>query len=355
MNYCLKLGFRRCFALALALGGMAVSPCQAQTDEIEEASRTPMMHEIIVSREVKLRCPISADSERKPTEIVLDGVDIIVVKIRGREVRLEVDPGITGPLVLNPETVERLRLFGELDLVYDFGAVRVSAATSYYPVDFGCEGKQRRQIAWIGMPASSQADGVIGVHDLPYDRVTFNLGEPGPTDRVEQFELKRKDSRRFTRLGTEIDVGGRDMFAIFSLGLGPNLVSAPTADFIATHQEGAFVAESDRVVRIDFDLPRPTREMRIAYPIEVAGLALKNFAVRIEDFGSPDRVGEMEEDDPRFTPGHIVVSRRKGRGRPDMVTRIGRDQLSSCSRLTFDLENEMGYLACSVRNDNNDR
>lgn len=355
MDCCLKLGFHRDFALALALGSMAVSPCRAQSDEIEEASRTPMMPEIVVSREVKPTCPTSADREQKPTEIVLDGVDIIVVKIRGREVRLEVDPGMTGPLVLNPETVERIGLFGELDLVYDFGAFEVSAATSYYPVDFGCEGKQRKRIAWTAIPASSQADGVIGVYDLPYDRVTFNLGEPGPTDRVEQFELKWKVSRGYPRLGTEIDVGGRDMFAIFSLGLGPNLVSAPTANFIATHQEGAFVAESDRVVRINFDLPRPTREMRIAYPIEVAGLALTNFAVRIEDFGRPDKVGEMEEDDPRFTPGHIVVSRRKGRGRPDMVTRIGRDQLSPCSRLTFDLENEMGYLACSVRDDENER
>ena len=68
--------------------------------------------------------------------------------------------------------------------------------------------------------------------------------------------------------------------------------------------------------------------------------------MRVEDYGEPSRVGEIGENDPRFEKGRILVSRRKGRGRPDLLTRIGRDQMGHCSRITYDLEQNEIRLSC---------
>jgi hypothetical protein len=97
-----------------------------------------------------------------------------------------------------------------------------------------------------------------------------------------------------------------------------------------------------------FAVERPTRVMRIARPIELGELLVDRFAVRIEDYGEPDRVGDIAADDPRFEKGRIIVSRRKGRGRPDLLTRIGSDQIAHCSALTYDLKAGEIRLSCAA-------
>lgn len=343
-----QIGLTLCASLGV------FSQAYAQSDESGADAATALdeapSDAIIVTGQRERGCPPSSKASEEPTEIVLDGMDIVEVKIRGRPVRLEVNPGMTGPVILNPDIVERFRLLGERDLTWDFGAFLLPAATIKTRVDFGCPGKKSRRLAWSGLVASKRADGVIGPHDLPYDRVTFKLSEPTGQERVEQFKLKRVGGRRYARLGTEIELDGEKMFALFSLDVGPNVVSARTANFLATRYDGGFVADSDSQILMIFDLPRPTREMRLSYPLEIAGLEIERFAVRVEDHGRPDNVGEVEEDDPRFEEGRIVVNDRKRRGRSDVVTRIGRDQYAHCSRLTYDLTNKVGYLACPVGN-----
>lgn len=126
-----------------------------------------------------------------------------------------------------------------------------------------------------------------------------------------------------------------------------NLITAPTANFIATHREGGFEPDSDGIAMMDFAVERPTRMMRIAYPIELGELLVDRFAVRIEDYGDPKRVGEIGENDPRFERGQILISRRKGTGKPDLLTRIGRDQIAHCSRLTYDFLKAEIELSCA--------
>jgi hypothetical protein len=87
--------------------------------------------------------------------------------------------------------------------------------------------------------------------------------------------------------------------------------------------------------------------MRIAQAIDLGDLVIDQFAVRVEDYGDPSRVGEVGENDPRFEKGQILVSRRKGRGKPDLLTRIGRDQIAHCSQLTYDLERQEIRLSCA--------
>jgi len=138
---------------------------------------------------------------------------------------------------------------------------------------------------------------------------------------------------------------------IFAPQRAENLITAPTANFIATHHEGGFEPDSDGVAVMNFAVERPTRMMRLARPIELGDLLVERFAVRVEDYGDPKQVGEIGEDDPRFEKGQILVSRRKGRGRPDLLTRLGREQIAHCSKLTYDFQLQEIRLSCAAQSE----
>lgn len=280
-----------------------------------------------------------------PEELVLEGDNIITVMVNGTPLRLEVNADSFGPPVINSDVAAQLQLVAETRRGWRFGNVVVDGMSAVQLVDFG-GGPVAKTISWAERFASRKADGMIGVHDLPYARVTFRLAPPTEGETVQRFPMKRSGSEGEARLGTEVVVGQKKLMMIFALQRAENLITAPTANFIATHQEGGFEPGSDGTAIMNFAVERPTRTMRIAEPIMLGDLVVDRFAVRVEDYGDPKRVGEIGANDPRFDKSQILVSRRKGRGRPDLLTRIGRDQIGHCSRITYDLaENEI-RLSC---------
>ena len=285
-----------------------------------------------------------------PAELVLEGDNIITLWINGEPVRMEVSADNFGAPIINSAVAERLGLLPQQRRGWRFGPVVVEGVSAVQAVDFGA-GPAPLLVSWAERFASRKADGVIGVHHLPYDRVTFALGPPADGEVTQRFVLKRSGRQGDARLGTEVTVGKKRMMMIFANQRAENLVTAPTANFIATHQEGGFVPASDGIALMNFAVERPTRVMRLADPIMLGDLAVASFAVRIEDYGEPSRVGEIGEDDPRFVPGNIVVSRRKGKGKPDLLTRIGRDQIAHCSALTYDLAAGEIRLTCSAKDE----
>jgi len=86
--------------------------------------------------------------------------------------------------------------------------------------------------------------------------------------------------------------------------------------------------------------------MRTAYPVELGRLNINRFAVRFADYGTSKRVEEIAEDDPRFRNGQILVTRRKRRGKPDLLTCVGREAVDHCARITYDLEAKAIRLSC---------
>ncbi len=282
-----------------------------------------------------------------PDELVLRGDNIINVWVNGERLRLEVSAEAFGPPKINPEVAARLMLVETSGRGWRFGPVVVSGSATTTTADFGA-GAAPLTVSWSDRPASVKADGVIGVHHLPYKRVTFALRARQADETVQSFPLKRTGGDRNTRLGTEVTVGKKRLMMIFVPERPENLITAPTANFIATHQEGGFAPGTDGIAAMDFGVERPTRMMRIAVPIELGSLAVTRFAVRIEDYGEPSRVGEIAEDDPRFDPNHILVSRRKGRGKPDLLTRIGSDQIAHCSSITYDFAESAIRLSCGA-------
>jgi hypothetical protein len=280
-----------------------------------------------------------------PDELVLEGDNTITVTLNGQPLRLEVSADSFGPPVINSKVAAQLQLIAETRRGWRFGPVVVEGLAARQALDFG-GGPVPMPISWAERFASHTADGVTGVHNLPYARVTFILAPPSEGETVQRFPLKRASDSGDTRIGTEIVVGKKKLMMIFAPQRAENLVTAPTANFIATHQEGGFEPDSDGIAVMNFGIERPTRMMRIAEPIALGDFALERFAVRVEDYGEPRRVGEIGENDPRFDKGQILVSRRKGRGSPDLLTRIGRDQIAHCSRITYDLAQSEIRLSC---------
>lgn len=281
-----------------------------------------------------------------PEELVLEGDNIVSVLVNGQPLRLEVTAEAFGPPVINPEAAARLMLVQTSGRGWRYGPVVVMGSATSATADFGA-GPVPLTVAWADRPASARADGVIGVHHLPYRRVTFLYRPPQAGETEERFPLARAGGRSNTRLGTEVRVGKRRLMMIFVPERAANLVTAPTANFIATHRDGGFETGGAGVAVMDFDVERPTRTMRIAQPVMLGTLAIDRFAVRVEDYGAPSRVGEIAEDDPRFDKDNILVSRRKGRGKPDLLTRIGSDQIAHCSSLTYDLAAGEIRLSCA--------
>lgn len=283
-----------------------------------------------------------------PDELVLRGDNIVNVTVAGVPLGFEVSAEAFGPAVVNPDVAARLMLAPERARGWRFGPVVVEGQSAQVSADFGA-GPVPLTLSWAGRPASARADGVIGVHHLPFARVTFALRAAAPGETVQRLPLARSGGRSNTRIGTEVAVGKKRLMMIFVTERGENLITAPTANFIATHRNGGFEPGSDGVAVMDFGVERPTRTMRIADPIMLGDIAVSRFAVRVEDYGTPARVGEIAENDPRFEKGHIVVSRRKGRGRPDLLTRIGMGQIAHCSALTYDFAAAEIRLSCAAQ------
>ena len=295
--------------------------------------------------------PVRAQAET-PRELVLPvGDNVIEVLLNGAPVRLEVTAEAFGPAVVNPALAERLALVADQRRGWRFGPVTVEGRSGRQEVDFG-HARREVTVAWADAPVSSRADGMIGIHHLPYERVTLLLGEPRAGEQVERLPLRRAGGGLFgnARIGTPVAAGRRELLAIFVPEFTPhNLVTAPTATFLATHFEGGFTPEPPGAVNMRFGVTRPIRPMRIARPLAIGSLAIDHFAVRYEDYGSTERVGEVAENDPRFEKGSILVSRRRQEGRPDLLTRIGSEELAHCSRLTYDLAARVIELACLPR------
>lgn len=280
-----------------------------------------------------------------PAELVLEGDNLVTLTLNGERIRLEVTAEAFGPPIINPDVAERLWLMRDYRRGWRFGPVLVEGEVASVAADFGA-GPVMLPVTWADRAVSDKADGVIGLHYLPHDRVTFVLRLPREGESLLHFPMKRAGGNN-ARIGTEVPVGKKKLMMIFVPERAENLITAPTANFIATHQEGGFERGSDGLALMHFAVERPTRMMRIARPIELGELLVDRFAVRIEDYGEPDRVGDITADDPRFEKGRIIVSRRKGRGRPDLLTRIGSDQIAHCSALTYDLKGSEIRLSCA--------
>jgi hypothetical protein len=291
---------------------------------------------------------VVADRPTSPDELVLPPDHIIRVVINGTPLRMLVTADASGPAAIDPRIVMRLGWRGTFQTMWDYGDGDVLRSVGVQRIaEFG-DRSAALPVMWsVGLP-TRLADGLIGIHHLPYKRIVMPLAPPVGEQTVQRFPLRRWGSQGALRVGTEIDTGERRLKAIFATDADQNIVTAPTANYLATRFNGGFLPGSEGQVRMRFGVMRRTRTMRLAQPLQLGDLLIDRFAVRLGDYGKARNVGEAGENDPRFDPNEIVVSERKKSGRMDALTRIGRNQIAHCSQLTYDFEMKEIRLACGA-------
>lgn len=303
---------------------------------------------IALSCSLALAGPAGAQKTPHSDELVLAGDFVITVSINGTPVRLQVRAEMTDVVVINPDVAERLKLKsdGGPGLTANRNSwVKVSRPQN---VNFGA-GPVPISLWWLDTPITDKADGVIGIPKIPYWQVTFALNEPEENETIDRFPLMRLNHWGRFRIGTATKVRHFQMMLAFAPSSAEGLITGASANFLATHFEGGFVQDSGEIFEPYSGNRIPIRRMRLAIPLMLGELPLDEFRVRMEGSGEPDKVGEIQDNDSRFEQGQILVSRRKGRGRPDFRSTIGRDQIAHCSRLTYDLAQQEIRLSCSER------
>ncbi len=145
-----KLSLPMALALSAILCGFP--PAHAQSDDARsdpaQAAGEPPANSIIVTGKRKKSCPPSSKASDEPSELIVNGMDIIEVEMHGPTVRLEVDPRKDELVLLNMDTVKRLRLRGSRDMDYNLGAFIRLMVTTIAKVNFGCHGSKVRRIGW---------------------------------------------------------------------------------------------------------------------------------------------------------------------------------------------------------------
>jgi hypothetical protein len=297
---------------------------------------------------------------------------VVPVEVNGHVLRLRVDPGANGVIVLNPEAAERVglreaSLGRELARALGIGMparggddasgrtidqVPVNAAPSSRVAAAQAEvsplvqlgpllargrfgmarlraggSESAKVFAWFESRAVEDADGVISPAELPYATVTFRLSEPRRGERSFTF------NGRYTPLaGFVVPLAVRDYVVNVKLSVSePNsIATAAAAAVIAQSHDGAWSGEVRRH-HIALGVMRPVRPLALGRAVPIAAMRVRSFLARFRDNGGDVRLPA----DVATDPDEIVVT-GPGAAQPvRFLLVLGRDQLASCSSIVW--------------------
>lgn len=263
---------------------------------------------------------------------------VIDAQVNGRPVRLRVDPGAAGYIIMNPSAVQRVGLRASLTRAQTFiGPVRLRGSSKAAAVTIAGVTSQRRLI-WMDREIYSGADGIISPADLPYDRVTMLLAEPRSGEQALQLPMQFEPS---SGLFHKFKLGAQEIVLSLSANKPESMATAAAGALIAQLHGGAWAGEA-REQPVSFGVPRPVRPLALQQPLPIAGLRLARFLVRTQDH----RGGAQLPPDAVADPDEIVVTATRGRQRPRYVLTLGRDWLSPCSSISWNNRTRIMTLHC---------
>ena len=253
----------------------------------------------------------------------------IPVEIRRQTISLRVDPETSGYPIFNPAAAARLgfrgSLFGARATV---GPVRLSGEQN--GAKFRIAGIERgHRFAFFDRDIVEGADGIISPHLLPYDNVVFRLRPERAGEATTTLPMVFETPGG---LHYPLAVGDRTILVEFSLLQPLSLATASAGALLSGGHGGEWSGEA-RAARIKFGVDRPVRPMRLARPLDLAGLGLSALHVRTGDHRGnfqlpPDAAASQD-------PDEIVVTGNVARGRARLYMTVGLDRLSACSSLTY--------------------
>lgn len=269
---------------------------------------------------------------------------IVEVQVRGRPIRLKVDPGAPFFVLLNDKVAKELRLVGTKAATLAVGPLRLKGSTRSEKFTIGGVTKSK-PVMWVKGQSIAEADGVINPANLPGDRITLRLREPRPSD--QQIRLPMRFDRQ-RGLYYEFNYGGQLILTRFTLRDELTTATGAAASVIAKRRSGIWEGNPfTHAVR--FGVSRPVRRMVLGQTLSVNGFPLKDFAVRIQDdrgsYLLPEKALPYEDDED----GIIVTGKNKrSYGAPHFWLMIGSGDLSRCSSISYDGRAKQMLLSCST-------
>lgn len=285
----------------------------------------------------------------KPAEAELADIAVrigetVQMTINDQPVRVRMAPDAISVATLNADAAERLALKPSMiGYIYVIGPQKIGFRTDNVRYGQG-EVSFRSRTAFSARQVVAGADGVAGPETFPTARTIFILRDPQPGDRAITFPLDREMGRSQTSV--RLDVGGRPVYAAFSLDRAESLVTATGGRWIADANGGRFDGDP-REVPILYGVSRPVRSLTVERPLMLGELEIRNLAVRVADMGSARGIAEGPATDQ--DPNEIVVSADAKRKVPNQRLYIGMDTIGHCASITYDFAAATVTLMCPVR------
>lgn len=290
-----------------------------------------------------LCAPAMADARRAKAPsgtLTLDmDAPFVTAEIGGQTLRLRVAPEQKRLVELNRAAADRLDLPFEKGAEAEVGRVTVPAITA--GAKLRIDGREiMAQIVSHDRDCCADADGEIAMSLLPYATILM-IRTGAPAGLPERHFLIEDSLERGPE--TRLTIGGKELFAAFSLTRSPSVATWSAAVILAGAYGGKLQAGPTAMLASAFGVERPVRTLRFDRIANVAGFGFDSLPVRIADFG-----GHYDfAPDADAMPTDIVV---KGRSSPQEawpLVLIGRDRLDRCSELRFDNLAKTLTLACA--------
>ena len=271
---------------------------------------------------------------------------IVDAQVRGRPIRLKVDPGAPFFVLLNDKVAKELRLVGTKAATLAVGPLRLKGSTRSEKLTISGVTKSR-PVMWVKGKSVAEADGVINPANLPGGRITLSLRAPGPGE--QQIRLPMRFDRQ-RGLYYEFDYGGQLILTRFTLGDELTTATGAAASVIAKRKNGLWEG-GPFVHPVRFGVSRPVRRMVLGQTLSINGFPIRDFAVRIQDdrgqYLLPEKA--LPTADEEDEDGIVVTSKQKRNyGAPHFWLMIGRGALSRCSSISYDNNARQMLLNCST-------
>lgn len=263
----------------------------------------------------------------------------IPMEVNGQVLRIRVDPGAPGYLVLNPAAVARLGLKPSLiGSRTSVGPIVLHGHTKSVKLRVDGATLQPRAV-WIDRNVVEDADGVISPQELPFDTVSFRLR---PQQRGEHTTALMMSYSNSAGINLEHPAGDKRLELRFTTIDRHSMATASAAAQLAAEYGSQWTGDS-RPEPVRFGIVRPIRPMMLNRPLDLSGFKIRDFLVRIGDnrgdYSLPTEDGDPDE--------IVVTGKTKGKQPARLSLMVGQDTLSRCSSLSYGKGARVLTLQCT--------
>lgn len=269
-----------------------------------------------------------APTPSRAQDLVLDARSgpFVDAWINGVRLRLKVELDHAGAVTLNPAAAARTGLGrGQGKWVDIIGPVRLSGRFARAPLVV--QGREvSAKIHWQERNVTSEADGTVTPHLLPFDTVTLIRRQESGSERELVFGARMDENHG---IHFPLRIGKRRVAVRFSF-FRPRSFALAAAAAVIAENHGGVLEEGRSFESISYGVDRPVRPLRLSRPLEVGSLTLSRMMARTVDFRGKHKLARA----PAREDGILVVGRIPSQDAVYRLT-LGLDVLDRCSRAVY--------------------